>query len=105
MLGFGHFPLSTRLTVVWSGLFAMTWICLAILRCNERLLVFSIVCLMQAVVGIGIGTLVAYFHLHLATDVLWCAVVVQAGRGRVGPGDDHARIGAASGTSAPWAKR
>ncbi len=40
ILGFGHFPLSTQLTVVWSGLFAMTWICLAILRCNERLLVF-----------------------------------------------------------------
>ncbi len=77
-LGFGHFPLSTQLTVVWSGLFAMTWICLAILRCNERLLVFSIVCLLQAVVGIGIGTLVAYLHMHLATDVLWCALIVQA---------------------------
>jgi O-antigen/teichoic acid export membrane protein len=79
VLGFGNFPLSTRLTVVWSGLFAMTWICLAILRCNERLLIFTIVCLLQAVVGIGVGTLVAYFHLHLATDVLWCAMVVQAG--------------------------
>jgi O-antigen/teichoic acid export membrane protein len=77
-LGFGHFPLSTRLTVVWSGLFAMTWICLAILRCNEKLMVFATVCFMQAVVGIGIGTAVAYFGLHLATEVLWCAMVVQA---------------------------
>jgi O-antigen/teichoic acid export membrane protein len=79
LLGFGSFPLSTELTVVWSGLFAMTWICLAILRCNERLLVFTIVCLLQAIVGIGIGTLVAYFHIRLATDVLWCAMLVQAG--------------------------
>ncbi|MGH3579689.1 MAG: lipopolysaccharide biosynthesis protein, partial [Mycobacterium sp.] len=79
VLGFGSFPLSTELTVVWSGLFAMTWICLAILRCNERLLVFTIVCLLQAVVGIGVGTLVAFFHMRLATDVLWCAVLVQAG--------------------------
>ncbi len=78
ILGFGHFPLSTQLTVVWSGLFAMSWICLAILRCNERLLVFSIVCLLQAIVGIGVGTIVAYYHMRLATDVLWCAVVVQA---------------------------
>src|SRR6202011_2982507 len=31
-----------------------------------------------AIVGIGVGTLVAYFHLHLAVDVLWCALVVQA---------------------------
>ena len=31
------FPLSTRLTTIWSGFFALTWICLAILRCNERL--------------------------------------------------------------------
>ena len=79
LLGFGSFTLSTQLTVVWSGLFALTWICLAILRCNERLLVFTIVCLLQAVVGIGIGTLVAYFHMRLATDVLWCAMLVQAG--------------------------
>ena len=78
VLGFGHFPLSTRLTVVWSGLFAMTWICLAVLRCHERLLVFTIVCLLQAIVGIGIGTLVAYLHRQLATDVLWCALVTQA---------------------------
>ncbi|MGO8871509.1 MAG: lipopolysaccharide biosynthesis protein [Acidimicrobiales bacterium] len=78
VLGFGHFPLSTRLTVVWSGLFAMTWICLAILRCHERLLVFTVVCLLQAIVGIGIGTLAAYLHHHLATDVLWCALLTQA---------------------------
>ncbi len=78
VLGFGPFPLSTRLTVVWSGLFAITWICLAVLRCHERLLVFTVVCLLQAIVGIGIGTLVAYVHLHLATDVLWCALVTQA---------------------------
>ena len=78
VLGFGDFPPSTRLTVVWSGLFAMTWICLAILRCHERLLVFTVVCLLQAIVGIGIGTVVAYFHQHLATDVLWCALATQA---------------------------
>ena len=77
-LGFGAFPLSTRLTVVWSGLFAMTWICLAILRCNERLAVFATVCFLQAIVGIGTGTAVAYFGNHLATEVLWCAVVSQA---------------------------
>ena len=78
VLGFGDFPLSTRLTVVWSGLFAMTWICLAVLRCHERLFVFTVVCLLQAIVGIGIGTLVAFLHRHLATDVLWCALVTQA---------------------------
>jgi O-antigen/teichoic acid export membrane protein len=78
VLGFGHFPLSTRLTVVWSGLFAMTWICLAVLRCHERLLVFTVVCLLQAIVGIGIGTVVAFLHQRLATDVLWCALVTQA---------------------------
>ncbi|MBV8461897.1 MAG: oligosaccharide flippase family protein [Acidimicrobiales bacterium] len=78
VLGFGAFPLSTQLTVVWSGLFAMSWICLAILRCNERLAVYSAVCFLQAIAGIGIGTLVAYFHMRQATDVLFCAVVVQA---------------------------
>lgn len=78
VLGFGDFPLSTRLAVVWAGLFAMTWICLAVLRCHERLLVFTVVCLLQAIVGIGIGTVVAFLHLHLATDVLWCALATQA---------------------------
>jgi O-antigen/teichoic acid export membrane protein len=77
-LGFGDFPLSTRLTVVWSGLFAMTWICLAILRCNEKLAVFATVCLLQAVVGIGVGTIVAFLGDRRVTDVLWCAMVVQA---------------------------
>lgn len=76
-LGFGHFPLSTRLTVAWSGLFAMTWICLAILRCNEKLAVFATVCLLQSIVGIGVGTIVAYFGHRLATDVLWCTLVTQ----------------------------
>jgi O-antigen/teichoic acid export membrane protein len=77
-LGFGDFPLSTRLTVVWSGLFAMSWICLAILRCNEKLVVFATVCLLQAIVGIGVGTIVAFFGSRMATDVLWCAMTVQA---------------------------
>ncbi len=81
-LGFGvqgdAFPLSTRLTVVWSGLFAMTWICLAILRCNEKLMAYATVCLLQAVIGVGLGTIVAYFGQRLATDVLWCALIVQA---------------------------
>ena len=76
-LGFGDFPLSTRLTVVWSGLFAMTWICLAILRCNEKLAVFATVCLLQSVVGVGVGTVVAHVGNHLATDVLWCTVSAQ----------------------------
>jgi len=77
-LGFGDFPLSTRLTTVWSGFFAMTWICLAILRCNERLLVFSTVCLMQSIVGVGAGTVYAFFGHRLATEVLAVAIVVQA---------------------------
>ncbi len=77
-LGFGPFPLSTRLTVVWSGLFALTWIWLAVLRCNERLRVFAIVCLLQSIVGIGLGALVAFLGSGLATEVLWSAVVVQA---------------------------
>jgi O-antigen/teichoic acid export membrane protein len=77
-LGFGPFPLSTKLTVVWSGLFALTWIWLAILRCNERLGVFAIVCLLQSIVGIGLGAVVAFLGSGLATEVLWCAVIVQA---------------------------
>ncbi|HXW33109.1 MAG TPA: hypothetical protein VEJ87_00910, partial [Acidimicrobiales bacterium] len=77
-LGFGPFPLSTRLTVVWSGLFALSWICLAILRCNEKLAVFATVCLLQAIVGIGLGTVVAFLGSRLASDVLWCALSVQA---------------------------
>ena len=77
-LGFGAFPLSTRLTTIWSGFFALTWICLAILRCNERLLVFTTVCLMQAIVGVGAGTVYAFFHQRLATEVLAVALVVQA---------------------------
>jgi O-antigen/teichoic acid export membrane protein len=77
-LGFGPFPLSTRLTVVWSGLFALTWIWLAILRCNERLSVFATVCLLQSIVGIGLGAIVAFLGSGLTTEVLWCAVVVQA---------------------------
>ena len=77
-LGFGPFPLSTKLTVVWSGLFALTWIWLAILRCNERLRVFATVCLLQSIVGIGLGAVVAFLGSGLATEVLWCAVVVQA---------------------------
>ncbi len=77
-LGFGPFPLSTRLTVVWSGLFALTWIWLAILRCNERLAVFATICLLQSIVGVGVGAIVAFVGQGLATDVLWCTVVVQA---------------------------
>jgi O-antigen/teichoic acid export membrane protein len=77
-LGFGDFPLSTRLTTVWSGFFAMTWICLAVLRCNERLMVFATVCLMQSIVGIGAGTIYAFFNHRLATEVLAVAIVVQA---------------------------
>jgi O-antigen/teichoic acid export membrane protein len=77
-LGFGDFPLSTRLTTIWSGLFAMTWICLAVLRCNERLMVFATVCLMQSIVGIGIGTIYAFFHSRMATEVLAVAIIVQA---------------------------
>jgi len=77
-LGFGPFPLSTQLTVIWSGLFAMTWICLALLRCNERLLVFATVCLMQAVIGIGAGTVYAFANQRLASEVLTVAVIVQA---------------------------
>ncbi len=72
------FPLSTRLTVVWSGFFAMTWICLATLRCHEKLAVYATVCLLQAIVGVGVGTVVAYFGQRLATEVLWCTVSVQA---------------------------
>ena len=77
-LGFGDFPLSTRLTTVWSGFFAMTWICLAVLRCNERLTVFASVCLMQSILGIGAGTVYAFFHDRLATEVLAVAIIVQA---------------------------
>jgi O-antigen/teichoic acid export membrane protein len=77
-LGFGDFPLSTRLTTVWSGFFAMTWICLAVLRCNERLLVFATVCLMQSIVGVGAGTVYAFFNHRLATEVLTVAIIVQA---------------------------
>jgi O-antigen/teichoic acid export membrane protein len=77
-LGFGDFPLSTRLTVVWSGLFAMTWICLAILRCNEKLAVFTTVCLLQSIVGVGVGTIVAHAGNRMATDVLWCTISAQA---------------------------
>jgi O-antigen/teichoic acid export membrane protein len=76
-LGFGDFPLSTRLTTIWAGFFAMTWICLAVLRCHERLLVFATVCLMQSILGIGVGTLYAYFHDRLATEVLSVAIIVQ----------------------------
>ena len=76
-LGYGNFPLSTRLTVIWSGLFAMSWICLAILRCHEKLRVYAIVCILQGVVGIGLGTIFAYFHSRMATDVVGCAVIVQ----------------------------
>jgi len=76
-LGFGDFPLSTRLTTVWAGFFAMTWICLAVLRCHERLLVFATVCLMQSILGIGAGTVYAYFHERLATEVLEVAIIVQ----------------------------
>jgi len=76
-LGFGQFTLSTQLTVVWSGFFAMTWICLALLRCNERLLVFTVVCLMQAVIGIGVGTAYAFANHRLASEVIQVAVIVQ----------------------------
>jgi O-antigen/teichoic acid export membrane protein len=77
-LGFGDFPLSTQLTVIWSGFFAMTWICLALLRCNERLLVFATVCLMQAIIGIGAGTLYAFANHRLASEVIGVALIVQA---------------------------
>ena len=66
---FGTFPLSTQLTVVWSGFFAMTWICLAILRCNERLAVFTTVCVMQSFLAIGAGTIYAFYNHRLATEV------------------------------------
>ena len=62
---------------MWSGFFAMTWICLAILRCNERLLVFTTVCLMQSIVGVGAGTIYAFASHRLATEVLAVAIVVQ----------------------------
>jgi O-antigen/teichoic acid export membrane protein len=76
---FGAFPLSTQLTVVWSGFFAMTWICLAILRCNERLAVFTSVCVMQSFLAIGAGTIYAFYNHRLATEVLAVAIIVQAG--------------------------
>jgi O-antigen/teichoic acid export membrane protein len=34
--------------------------------------------LLQAIVGIGVGTIVAFFGSRMATDVLWCAMTVQA---------------------------
>jgi O-antigen/teichoic acid export membrane protein len=76
-LGFGEFPASTRLTVIWSGLFAMSWICLAILRCHERLRIYVVVCVLQGVVGIGVGTIFAFHHNRTAADVVGCAVIVQ----------------------------
>ena len=39
---------------------------------------FTTVCLMQAIVGVGAGTVYAFFHQRLATEVLAVALVVQA---------------------------
>lgn len=78
LLGFGHFGPAERLTVVWSGLAAVTLVCLALIRSQNRLFTYASLSLLQSVGGLALGTILALQISRTVTDVLWGATSVQA---------------------------
>lgn len=78
VLGFTGNGATQRVLIVWSGTAAATSTCLALLRCTDRLLAFTIVSGLQSVGALGAGILVAFLGQRSAANVMRGAIVVQA---------------------------
>lgn len=76
-LGLHHFTADARLTVVWSGLIGITWVALAIVRCEDRLALYAVGSLLQSVGTLAVGILVALLLGPTVAHVIEGCIVAQ----------------------------
>lgn len=77
-VGFAHFGAQERLDILWAYLTALTGICLGILRCRDKLMAFAIVSVLQSIVALGCGLLLAEVASRTVSAVILGAIIVQA---------------------------